>query len=38
MESQTAMGSVETAARQLYAAHKADGRIPRATCSAPTWK
>jgi hypothetical protein len=25
----TAMGSVETAARQLYAAHKADGRIPQ---------
>jgi hypothetical protein len=25
----TAMGSVEKAARQLYAAHKADGRIPQ---------
>jgi hypothetical protein len=25
----TAMGSVETAARQLYAAHKADGRLPQ---------
>ena len=25
----TAMGSVEAAARQLYAAHKADGRIPQ---------
>jgi hypothetical protein len=25
----TAMGSVEKAARQLYAAHKADGRIPK---------
>ena len=33
----TAMGSVEKAARQLYAAQKADGRIPRAIRSATTW-
>ena len=34
----TAMGSVENAARQLYAAQKADSRIPKATHSATSWK
>ena len=34
----TAMGSIEKAARQFFAAQKADGRIPRGTRSGRIWR